>query len=192
MPAVLPDWFYPLRDSGWEADDLDHVPELPRHTDLIDGSLVLMTSPQRSWHDRVIRRLTAVLEEQVLGDCTAEARMTVRLDGKNHLEPDVMVAAVPYAPERTRFLPGEVMLVVEVVSDESCSRDRETKPFKYARAGSPHFWRIEIEDEGGLPAIHSYEPDETTRAYVATGIHRGRFKTSASFALEINLEGLVR
>ncbi|MFC9896182.1 hypothetical protein ACFVMC_21045 [Nocardia sp. NPDC127579] len=55
MSAALPDWFYPPRDSGWEAEDLDNVPELPRHTELIDGALILMVSPQRSWHDRVVR-----------------------------------------------------------------------------------------------------------------------------------------
>lgn len=190
MAAALPDWLYPPRESGWEADDLDRVPELPRHTELIDGSLVLMMSPQRSWHDRVVRRLTAALEERVPGGWTVEAQMTVRLDDKNRPEPDVIVAAVEYDPDRTRFLPGEVVLAVEVVSEESRSRDRETKPFKYARAGIRHFWRVE--DERGLPVVHSYELDDTTRAYVATGIHRGHMKTGVPFTLDVDLDRLAR
>lgn len=35
----------PPRDEGWFAEDLDHLPEAPRHTELIDGALVFMTSP---------------------------------------------------------------------------------------------------------------------------------------------------
>ncbi|MCC2277255.1 Uma2 family endonuclease [Streptomyces sp. ET3-23] len=149
MTAALPEWLYPPRDSGWEADDLDTIPDLPRHTELIDGALTFMMSPQRSWHDRVIRRLASALEDQ--------------------------------APEAH---------TVEVVSDESQEWDRETKPFKYARAGIPHFWRIE--EERGLPVVHSYELDETTRAYVATGIHRERIKTSVPFGIDIDLVRLVR
>ncbi|GAA2415298.1 hypothetical protein GCM10010420_51490 [Streptomyces glaucosporus] len=63
------------------------------------------------------------------------------------------------------------MLVVEIVPDESAVRDRETKPLKYARAGIRHFWRVE---EDGVPVVHVYELDDTTGAYVATGIHRDK------------------
>lgn len=190
MTAALPEWLYPPRDSGWEADDLDAVPGLPRHTELIDGALIFMVSPQRSWHDRVIRRLTSALEDQAPQGHTVEAQMTIRLSVKSRPEPDVVVASVSYDPDRTRFLPEEVALVVEVVSDESQERDRETKPFKYARAGIPHFWRVE--EEHGLPVVHSYELDETTRAYVATGIHRERIKTSVPFGIDIDLARLTR
>ncbi|WP_116212294.1 Uma2 family endonuclease [Streptomyces olivoreticuli] len=190
MTAALPEWFYPPRDSGWESDDLDHIPELPRHTELIDGAFVLRTTPQRSWHGRVIRRLTAALEDQAPEAHTVEAQMTVRLNNKNRPEPDVIAATVSYDPNRTRFLPEEVALIVEVVSDESRSRDRETKPFKYARAGIRHFWRIE--EENSLPVVHSYELDDTTQSYVATGIHRGRIEVTVPFAIDIDLGRLAR
>ncbi|URN16287.1 MULTISPECIES: Uma2 family endonuclease [Streptomyces] len=190
MTATLPDWLHPPRDSGWEADDLDHIPNLPRRTELIDGALVLALCPQRSWHDRVVRRLTAVLEQQAPPGRTVEARMTVRLSTKSRLEPDVVAADVAYDPDRTRFLPHEGDLVVEVVSEESRERDRETKPFTYARAGIRHFWRIE--EEHGLPVVHSYELDDTTRAYVATGIHRERVKAPVPFDLDVDLTRLVR
>ncbi|MFJ9760209.1 hypothetical protein [Streptomyces sp. NPDC101149] len=70
------------------------------------------------------------------------------------------------------------------------SRDRSLRPFKCAQAGIPHYWRIE--EEGGLPVIHTYELDETTRAYVATGIHRDRMKTAVPFGIDIDLIRLVR
>src|SRR4051812_37694992 len=61
---ALPPWMQPPRPSGWEADDLDQVPDLPRHTELIDGALIFMMSPQRSWHSRVVENLTVTLRQQ--------------------------------------------------------------------------------------------------------------------------------
>ncbi|GAB4589028.1 Uma2 family endonuclease [Nocardia sp. IFM 10818] len=190
MTATLPAWMYPPRPTGWEADDLDRIPDLPRHTELIDGALIFMMSPQRSWHDRVVRRLAAAVEDQAPDGHTVEAQMTVKLSKSSRPEPDVVAAVVPYDPNRTCFLPEQVALVVEVVSDESQERDRETKPFKYARAGIRHYWRIE--DEGGIPAVHSYELDDTTRSYVPTGIHRGRLVLTVPFSIEIDLSALAR
>lgn len=43
-----------------------------------------------------------------------------------------------------------------------------------------------------MPVVHSYELDDTTRAYVATGIHRERVKAAVPFELDIDLGGLVR
>lgn len=45
--AALPDWMRPPRAEGWFAEDLDRLPEAPRHTELIEGALVFMMSPQR-------------------------------------------------------------------------------------------------------------------------------------------------
>lgn len=182
---------YPPRDSGWEAADLDSLPpDAPRHIELLDGALICTTTPQRSWHDRVIRRLTAVLESAAPAGWTVEAQMTVTLGRRTRPEPDVIAASVPYAPDRTSFLPGDVALVVEVVSAESQDRDRRYKPGLYAEAGIRHLWRIE--DEQGLPVIHTYELDDTTHAYVATGVHRERLATTVPFRLDLLPAGLAR
>ncbi|MGW0093318.1 Uma2 family endonuclease [Streptomyces sp. NPDC003328] len=187
---ALPPWMLPPRPSGWEADDLDNAPALPRHTELIDGALIFMVSPQRSWHTRVVTRLTTMLDDQAPEGFEIDRDMTVKLNKKTRPEPDVLAVTVPYDPARTRYLPVEVALAIEVVSDESADRDRSLKPFTYARANIPHYWRIEEED--GLPVIHTYELDETTRAYVATGIHRDRMKTAVPFRIDIDLIRLVR
>jgi len=191
IPAweALPEWMQPPRPSGWEADDLDHAPDLPRHTELIDGALIFMVSPQRSWHARVVENVTRAIREQAPQGFDADREMTVRIDARTRPEPDVLAVTVPFDPDRTRYLPEEVALVVEVVSDESEDRDRGIKPFKYAQAGIRHYWRVE--DEKGLPVVHVYELDETTRAYVATGIHRERLRVSVPFAIDIDLTALV-
>ncbi|MBU3061096.1 Uma2 family endonuclease [Nocardia sp. NEAU-G5] len=147
-------------------------------------------SPQRSWHARVITRLTTALDDQAPEGFVIDGEMTITLNRKNRPEPDVLAATVPYDPDRTRYLPDEVALAIEAVSDESADRDRSLKPFKYAHAGIPHYWRIE--EENGLPVIHAYELDDTTRAYVATGIIRDRMKTAVPFDIDIDLPRLVR
>ena len=191
MSTALPQWMYPPRESGWEAEDLDLLPaDAPRHIELLDGALIFNRSPQRSWHDRVIRRLTAALESAALDEWTVEAQMTVKLNRRSRPEPDVIAAMVPYVPERTRFAAEEAALVVEVVSAESEDRDLRYKPTLYADAGIRHLWRIE--DEQGLPVVHTYELDDTTRVYAATGVHRDRLSTTVPFRLDITPSDLAR
>jgi hypothetical protein len=52
--TALPDWMRPPREEGWFAEDLDRLPEAPRHTELIDGALVFMMSPRRWWHGHLV------------------------------------------------------------------------------------------------------------------------------------------
>ena len=49
--------------GGWIADDLDRIPGLPPHTELLDGSLVFM-SPQTAFHGRCLRLLEFSLLRQ--------------------------------------------------------------------------------------------------------------------------------
>ncbi|MDH6140672.1 hypothetical protein P3T35_002682 [Kitasatospora sp. GP30] len=74
----------------------------PEHIELLDGALIFNTSPQRSWHDRVIRRLTAALEAAAPAGWTVAAQMTVKLDRRSRPEPDVIAAAVPYDADLVR------------------------------------------------------------------------------------------
>lgn len=115
MPA-LPDWMRPPRAEGWFAEDLDHLPEAPRHTELIDGALVFVVPPQRSWHGRLVTALTTTLMAQAPSGVEVEREMTIRLDARNRPEPDLLLTHLPYDPDRTWYAPEDVSLVVEVVS----------------------------------------------------------------------------
>ncbi|MFC4535608.1 Uma2 family endonuclease [Sphaerisporangium dianthi] len=73
MAESLPDWFYPP-PQGWVAEDLDRLPpEAPRHLELVDGALIVM-SPQTKFHMRVIDRLTRMLESAAPEGSTSSAR----------------------------------------------------------------------------------------------------------------------
>ncbi|MFC7217257.1 Uma2 family endonuclease [Streptomyces polyrhachis] len=188
--TVLPEWMHPPREEGWFAEDLDRLPEAPRHTELIDGALVFMMSPQRRWHGRLVTRLTVALETLAPEGFAVEREMTVRLDTRNRPEPDLLVTtATAYDPDRTWFAPEEVELVVEVVSPESAHRDRTVKLRKYAEAGIRHYWLVE--DEDGAPVVHVYELDEPTGSYTSAGIFRDALRRPLPFDVDLDLTKLV-
>jgi len=189
--SVLPEWMYPPNPGGWTADDLDLLPpEAPRHVELIDGALVFMMSPQRSFHSRVMFNLCYQLIDQAPTGISVEQEMAVKLGKRNRPEPDLVVVTAPYQADRTYYLPQDVLLAVEIVSDESAERDRDAKPRKYAQAGIPHFWRIE--EENGRPVVHVFELEVTTGTYVPTVIERGVLKLGVPYPIEIDLALLTR
>ncbi|MEO3803962.1 Uma2 family endonuclease [Nonomuraea sp. B1E8] len=184
MTTALPEWFYPGPPGGWTADMLDHLPpDAPRHVELIDGSLI-MRPPQTGFHMLTLRMFEISLKPPPRLAVVRE--MTVTLGPRQRPEPDVLlVRKSAIGPATTSFKPEDVHLVAEVVSEESGERDRTTKPIKYSNAGIKHFWRIE--QENGLPLVHTFELEPTTRTYVPTGIHRERLQTNIGFDVDVDL-----
>ncbi|MEU9836688.1 Uma2 family endonuclease [Streptosporangium sp. NPDC048047] len=189
MTTAFPEWFYPGPPGGWTADMLDRLPpDAPRHVELIDGSLVMM-SPQTAFHMFMINLL--IDSERGIrppAELVVAREMTVTLGLRQRPEPDVLVVdrAALRNLSTTTFKPEDVHLVVEVVSAESMERDRTTKPIKYSDAGIRYFWRVEQEDEGAV--VYTFELEPAVRAYVPTGIHRGRLRTYAGFDVDIDLD----
>ncbi|GAA4902465.1 Uma2 family endonuclease [Streptomyces coeruleoprunus] len=173
----------PPRTEGWFAEDLDRLPQAPRHTELIDGDLVFMVWPQRWWHGHLVTMLTVALMEQAPADVRVGREMTIKLDERNRPEPDLPVTTAAFDGDRTWSAPEEVQLVVEVVSPESAHRDRTVKLRKYAEAGIPHYWCIE--DEDGAPVVHVYELDRPTRAYAPAGIFRDSLTRPVPFPISL-------
>lgn len=187
--TAVPEWMRPPRLEGWFADDLDHLPEAPRHTELIDGALVFMMSPQRIWHARLVTALVNSLTEQAPPGIEVEREITIRLDERNRPEPDFLITTGTDDLNITFFSPDQVILVGEVVSPESEHRDRTVKLRKYAEAGIKHYWIVEEDDD--VPVVHVYELDEPTRSYAPTGIHRHDLRTTVPFTIALDLDGLV-
>ncbi len=187
--TAVPEWMRPPRPEGWYSDDLDKLTEAPRHTELIDGALVFMMSPQRVWHARMVTALVNALTDQAPTGIEVDREITIRLDRWNRPEPDLLATTAPYDPTRTFYTPEETLLVVEVVSPESLHRDRTVKLRKYAEASIPHYWLVE--EDAGSPVVHAYELDRPTRLYVPTAIHRHELDATTPFAIKIDLDGLV-
>jgi Uma2 family endonuclease len=185
MTAAFPEWFYPGPPGGWTADMLDHLPpDAPKHVELIDGSLILM-SPQTAFHMWVLRLLERRLTPPE--HLVVAREMTVTLGLRQRPEPDILLVERSAVHDSvTSFKPEDVHLVIEVVSDESRERDRTTKPIKYSNAGIKHFWRVEKED--AKPVVYTFELDPAARAYVPTGIHRKRLQADIGFPVDIDLD----
>jgi Uma2 family endonuclease len=180
-------WPVPPAD-GWSVDDLFTLPDLPPHTELIDGSLVFV-SPQRRFHGNVIDLLVNGLRQNLPAEFRVSREMTVVLDKRNGPEPDVSVirADAVTGPDQTSYEARDVLLAVEVVSPDSESRDRTTKPHKYAAARIENFWRVEENGSTGRPVIHVYELDPVTKAYVHAGMHRDRIEVAKPYPIDIDL-----
>ena len=182
--ASLPDWVFPPPD-GFTADHFLSMRGLPRHTELIDGSLVFV-SPQRMWHTWIIDLLRAELDRQAPSELRAIREMSIRLAEYQVPEPDVLVVeAESFDPVRTYLQPEEVVLAVEAVSPSSVILDRDTKPRRYAAAGIGNFWRVELDEDRTVVCV--YELDQGTNLYVPTGIYHDRLKLTVPFDIEIDL-----
>ncbi|MDA5280591.1 Uma2 family endonuclease [Streptomyces sp. Isolate_45] len=188
MGALMnPEHSWPIPPpGGWTADDLDTLPNLPPHTELIDGSLIFV-SPQTLFHSRTVDFLNWQLRSLVPRGLEVVREFTIDIDRRNRPEPDVIVCSEDVLTDlaQTRFPAKAVLLAIEVVSPESVDRDRETKPLKYARAGIPHYWRVENKD--GRAVVYVFEREPASGGYVATGIFHDRLKVAVPFPVDLDL-----
>ncbi|MEV4898488.1 Uma2 family endonuclease [Nonomuraea sp. NPDC055795] len=184
-PPSLPDWVFPPPE-GFVAEDLDRIPGLPAHTELIDGSLVFV-SPQRDFHTSALYLLEKALRGSVPSDHRVRREMSVRLSATQRPEPDLIILGpgARIQPDATFYDAGDVLLAVEVVSPDSRVRDRERKPVLYARAGIPYFWRVENAE--GQMMVHVYALEPSTGSYAVAGIFHDRLKVPVPFAIDIDL-----
>lgn len=173
--------------AGYTAGGLDWTPGLPSHTELVDGSLVT-ASPQRLFHAKA-----ASLLEMGLRRCAPIDRFRIRRDMcvmiglRQRPEPDIIVvhADADIGPDATWYPTGAVVLAVEVVSPDSQERDRWRKPQLYARAGIPHYWRME--EVSQRPALHVYELDPASHRYALIGIYHEEVNRGLPFDIQIDL-----
>ncbi|WP_055564023.1 Uma2 family endonuclease [Streptomyces atriruber] len=187
--ASGPTWPVPPK-GGWTADDLDRLPNLPPHTELIDGSLVFV-SPQTNLHSRAVSFFERRLEDSAPAGLEVLREFTIDIDQRNRPEPDVVVVPSEEIldPGQTRVPADTVLLAIEVVSPGSEARDREAKPLKYAKAGIRHYWRVE--NDKGRPVVHVFELEPATRTYTPTGIFHDDLKVSVPFTIELDLTAIT-
>lgn len=181
--APVPEWMFPP-EGGFTADDLDHLPDLPPHTELIDGSLVLV-SPQAHFHSLVLYILEQSLRRTLPRDLRVRREITVIISPTQRPEPDITVFdASAKLTDTSIDGVGSIRLVVEVISPESRDRDQKRKPTLYAEAGIKHFWLIE--KGRGETVLNTYELDELTKSYVPTGIYHDKAELEVPYPIAID------
>lgn len=177
--------------GGYTADDLDRIPGLPPHTELIDGGLFFV-SPQKRFHTLALFLLEMALRRTCPPDLRVRREMTIRIGPRNRPEPDIVVvtADAEESLDQTSYPADAVKLAVEVVSPDSEERDRDRKPRLYAKAGINHFWLLE--EENSKPLLCVYRLDPVSKTYVATGLFHDRVRLTVPYEIEIDLTEIYR
>lgn len=174
--------------GGWTTDDLDELPEDGHRYELIDGVLIVSPSPT-SPHQRLVVRLDTALEPSCPPEWVVTQGVEVRVSMRRSLTPDVLVVtAEAEARGPSKFMPHEVILAVEVVSPGSVTLDRVTKPALYAKAGIPHYWRVETR-HGIVVHTHRLEPD--AEVYVQTGRFDRTLKIDEPWPIELPISEIT-
>jgi Uma2 family endonuclease len=115
-----------------------------RGVELIDG-LVVEMSPKGDRHSYAVTCLNAQFVDQRRGRYAVYAdSLSLRLGPRDEPEPDIALARTirSYARERPR--PEELALLVEV-ADTSLAFDLGEKRAKYAAAGIPEYWVVDVQ-----------------------------------------------
>ena len=122
-------------------EDLEALPDDGMRYELIGGAIVMTPAPEPV-HQRVSRRLLALIEAAVpAGYEVFYAPIDYDLPGGQRVEPDLIV--VPDGSVGPKRLAGPALLVVEIVSPGSRINDRVTKRAAYAEAGVPAYWIVD-------------------------------------------------
>ncbi|TDB86838.1 Uma2 family endonuclease [Actinomadura sp. KC216] len=176
----------------WTRAEFEALPEdLPVRVSLIHGELVVSPRP-RPIHQRIARRLATRIEEAAPGGWQVDTDVDVLLDDDEteavEIAPDVVVYSTDHDPYERPIPADLVSLVVEVVSPSTKRKDRRSHPELYAEAGIRHFWRVETDQTAPAFAIYTYEIDDATGRYVATGVHHDRVSVTSPFDLDIELK----
>lgn len=170
--------------DGWTVDDLDALPDAEHlRYELVDGCL-LVTPPPPLRHQSAAAQLAFRLHAAVGADWRVIGQAGLRVDGVNYRVPDVVVVAAS-ALGQAKAVPGDVLLVVEVMSPSSVSSDRIAKPAQYSAHGIPHFWRLELDPL----VLFTYELHGD--AYRETGRYDTRVEVVAPVSLQFSLPDLL-
>ncbi len=129
--------YHRMAEVGLLAED-DRV-------ELIEGEIIEM-APIGSRHHACVMRLDELLRNpRVPEGYIVSVQGPVRLDEGNELQPDLALLRRRhdfYAEELPK--PGDVLLIIEV-SETTLAYDRGVKLPRYARAGVPEVWIVDLE-----------------------------------------------
>jgi Uma2 family endonuclease len=126
-----------------------------RRHELVDGVLVEMP-PRGLRHQRALGELAHQLDERLPDDLGVLHSFDVLLKGGTSplmRKPDVVVAPFKlFRGEVTRFDAADVVLVAEILSEESEDVDLRIKLREYVAAGIPNYWVVALDDPAGMVA----------------------------------------
>jgi Uma2 family endonuclease len=172
--------------NTWTVEDLRALDlEDWRRYELVDGSLVVSPSASRG-HERVSAEVRAALWNASPAELLVSGPIGVEL-GRSYRIPDLVVTARSVMNGPGDLDPGEILLVVEVVSPGSETTDRVTKAAQYAAAGIAHYWRVETDPV----SLTAYRLASSVYAEDGTWTAGQTAQLAEPFAVELDLNRLL-
>ena len=110
--------------------------------ELLDGEIILMP-PMGELHEHGTDWLNRQLNYMLYDRAWVRVQNSVRLDDYGLPEPDIAVVRLRDDYHRRRPTPEDVILLIEV-ADTSLEFDREVKLARYAAAGIPEVWIVNL------------------------------------------------
>lgn len=135
------------RAGRWTLDDVFELPDSINRYEVIDGNLIV-TPPPSIQHQHVGTVLLTQLVAAAPPEWTPIYDSYINYGGDGRV-PDLLVVRREVLRDKGRksFWPGELGLVVEIVSPSSRRTDRLAKPPEYADQGIELMWRVELEPD---------------------------------------------
>ncbi|WP_084959427.1 Uma2 family endonuclease [Thermoactinospora rubra] len=173
------DWFRDYRPQTCllTAEDYDNLDEeVCRRIEVIDGFIISCEAPSRD-HQRAVRRLADLVEKHARaamahGHPCLEVDFDVDLRLRDvplfNLRPDVVLYRCLDRGRNERLKAEHALLVIEVVSPSSETRDTTDKVGEYAKAGIPNYWIVWL-DTTGISTIERYRLERVSRTYKHIG-----------------------
>lgn len=187
----------------WTIADVEEIQDQGAHNryELLAPGVLTVSAAPEPLHQRASRRLANLLESAAAAAGVANveileavnvviptkpARLPDRL-----CVPDIAIVDRQIADENTtKFPPGSVLAVVEIVSPSTHINDRVVKPDLYAAAKVPLYFRLEL--EGTAPELLVFELHHTSNhVHLGTAPAGTRTTITRPFAFEIDPADLV-
>ena len=111
--------------------------------ELIDGEIVDM-APIGSYHNSCVTTLTHIFVRAVPDGVRVQVQGAVQIDESALFQPDLTILR----PREDNYIesnptPEDTLLIIEV-SDSTLAHDRNVKIPKYAQAGVPEVWQVNL------------------------------------------------
>jgi Uma2 family endonuclease len=136
-----------LASHDWTREDLARLPDDGNRYEVLDGELFVtpMPVPLHQWlASSLARALGAYVEAHGIGSVLGPSAVVW---SRNELQPDV--AVLPVQPDQLRAKGWEdlpmPLLVIEVLSPSTRSRDRGRKRAAYQALGISEYWMVDPE-----------------------------------------------
>ncbi|MCY3543213.1 MAG: Uma2 family endonuclease [Chloroflexi bacterium] len=152
--------------------------------ELVDGEIVEM-APIGGYHAGCVDELTHTFVRTAPEGVRVRVQGPLQVDSLTEFEPDLAVLRPRHDNYTTsRPTPPDILLVIEV-SDSTIAYDRNVKIPKYAQAGVPEVWQVNLQHD----LVDSYsDPDTDTGRYPQCAPFPARAGNNANSAAQCHAQ----